>query len=1247
MGDLNSLLPLIYNGALLVALAVLYDALALPIAGSPSRGQQVLLGLSVGGIGLLVMLTPWRFSDGVVFDTRSVLLSTSGLFFGALPTAMAMAMTAALRIYQGGAGAATGVAVILATGSIGLLWRFRRKPDLANLSWGELYLFGIAVQAVLLLMMLTLPGGIGQTVLATITLPVMLIYPVATALLGRLFVNRLRRSSMDAALTASEERYRSYLENAPYGVFVADETGRFVEANPAASEISGYSLAELRQMQLLNFLPPESRALGEAHFRQVVATGRANGDVPFQRKNGSKGWWSVAAVRISPTRFLGFTVDITATKQAEDALRQSEERFRHVASSISDVAFSCVARPGEPYRLEWLTGGVERLTGYSVDAVLAMGCWGELVVAEDQATFTAHIAELAVGANSACELRLRHRTGAIVWVTATAECVAEEPVLRLYGALADITARKQTEARYQTLFSEMLDGFALHEIICDAEGRPVDYRFLAVNPAFERMTGLQADAVVGQTIQSVLPDTESHWIETYGRVALTGEPALFQNYARSLGQYFEVTAFSPAPGQFATIFVDVTERRRAEQALARRDALLEAVSFAADRFLQAGDWEQEIHDVLARLGNAAQVSRVYIFQNETRADGELVTSQRHEWCAPGVTPQANNPALQQGSFQELGFARWAEILSRGELIRAHTRDLPASEQEFMAAQEVKSLVEVPIHVDKRWWGFAGFEHCDQEYEWSEAEIGSLRVAGHVLSAIIKNQEFQEQLRTQASRMAQIMQSVGDGMLLVDKNGEVLMANQPARTYLELLTGESDCHHLSRLGDLSLASLLAASRQPGQSHRVQVQHRTFDLAAHPVESDAAAGACVLVLRDITDGLAAQQQFQRQERLAAIGQLAAGIAHDFNNLMSVIILYAQLTAQSTAMGERERERLAIIQRQGQRGADMIRQILDFSRRAVLDRQPVDLLPLLKEQAKLLMRTLPEHIVLRFDYQPGEYVVRADPTRIEQVIMNLAVNARDAMPEGGHLTIVLDRIQVAVEHDAPLHGMKPGSWVRLAVTDTGVGISLEDLEHIFEPFFTTKPVGLGTGLGLAQVHGIIAQHDGHITVTSRPGAGATFTIYLPEPDLVRADATFEPQTSQLVTGQGETILLAEDEPNLRKTLVELLEMWNYRVVAVANGQEALAMLDRLNGAVDLIISDVVMPEMTGIALFKALHQRQASVPLILLTGHPMNDELNNLRRFGLHAWLPKPPVAEQLAATIAAGLARGHEMKQRKEG
>jgi CheY-like chemotaxis protein len=253
---------------------------------------------------------------------------------------------------------------------------------------------------------------------------------------------------------------------------------------------------------------------------------------------------------------------------------------------------------------------------------------------------------------------------------------------------------------------------------------------------------------------------------------------------------------------------------------------------------------------------------------------------------------------------------------------------------------------------------------------------------------------------------------------------------------------------------------------------------------------------------------------------------------------------------------------------------------------------------------------------------------------MIMNLAVNARDAMPEGGRLCIGVDTMEFAREKEAPLPGMKPGRWVRLTVNDTGVGIAPTDIEHVFEPFFTTKPIGVGTGLGLPQVHGIVGQHNGHVTIESAVGSGTICTIYLPVLAMLTPGVVETISSLTHANGHGETILVVEDEEALRRTLKEVLEQWNYHVVDVGNGQEALNALD--DGLrPDLILSDVVMPEMSGLALFKAMRKRELDIPLIFLTGHLRGEELDNLRQVGLRAWLPKPPSIAQLAETITSIL------------
>ena len=1224
--DAASLLPLIHNSVLLLALALVYDALVLPSRRAQTWRKDVLLGISVGLVSILVVLTPYQFAPGVSFDTRSVLIAISGLFFGAAPTVIAMVMTAAVWLFQGGAGAWTGVLVIFVTGVIGITWRLWRKPALTTLSWGELYLFGVVVHVAMLACMVTLPPPLATMVLRAIALPVLLIYPVVTMLLGRLLVNRQRRGLTVEAQRESAARYRSYLDNAPYGVFIVDETGRYLEANPTACQIIGYTLDETLSMGIVDVLTPESRPIYAQHFRQVASEGRAYGEMTFRRKDGSVGWWSVAAVVLSPTRFMGFVIDITTARHNAAALRQSEQTATALLNAITDAACLIDTQGGilaaNVEMARRLGGNEQEILNHTIYTLLP------------PENVEPRRAEVLQAIASRQPRRFRDLRSGVVIDNSVYPIVDDNgDVVQLAIFGRDVTQQMHAEERYQTLFREMLDGFALHAIICDDAGRPVDYRFLDVNPAFERLTGITATAAIGRTVREVLPATEDYWIETYGRVALTGAPIFLENFSQALDRNYEVTAFSPAPGQFATIFADVTARKRAERALQRRDDLLQALSYAAARFLETDDWEQVMPDVLAHLGQAAQISRTYLFQVELLSTGDWEASQRYEWCAPGVIPQIDNPVLQHASFSSLGFTRWQTALARGELVRGHVHELPALERELMAAQDVQSLVEVPIHIGKQWWGFVGFEQCDREYDWSDAEIEALRAVGHALGAAIESRTSRTRLRQQAGQLAQIMVSVPAGLVLLNARGEVLATNPRAQEYLPVLTG--DAQPITQVGELPLAILLTPV-YAGQPQSVRSGRRTFELLANPVEADASPAMWVLVLRDVTEELSRQQQLERQERMAAIGQLAAGIAHDFNNLMSIIILNAQLVDQTPAILPYIQERVRIIEQQGQRAAQMIRQILDFSRRTAIERQPLNLAPLLREQVKLLTRTLPEHIQVTYTIAPGEWYVLADPTRIEQLLMNLAVNARDAMPEGGRLEFVLDNIDLLTPAEAPVAGMGIGSWVRLAVCDSGAGIAPEHLPHIFEPFFTTKPQDIGTGLGLAQVHGIVGQHDGQITVASQLGRGTVFTIYLPALTMVTPNLAPLAAPAPVLNGHGELILVAEDEPALRNTLVDLLRRWGYRVYAVANGCDAITFIDAHQEEINLILSDVVMPEMSGLTLFKTLHQRQLDIPIILMTGHLQGDDLENLRQFGLRGWLAKPPSIDQLARTIAEVLA-----------
>jgi two-component system cell cycle sensor histidine kinase/response regulator CckA len=354
----------------------------------------------------------------------------------------------------------------------------------------------------------------------------------------------------------------------------------------------------------------------------------------------------------------------------------------------------------------------------------------------------------------------------------------------------------------------------------------------------------------------------------------------------------------------------------------------------------------------------------------------------------------------------------------------------------------------------------------------------------------EHERLTARVREQARQMTQVLATVPAGVLLLDAKGRILQANPKAEKDVTALTDARESDALTHLGNRPLAELLTSPPTRGLWHEVKVDGRIFEVIARPVEHGSKPEHWVLVISDVNQEREIQAQLQQQERLAAVGQLAAGIAHDFNNIMASIVLYAQMVARSPELPECDQERMAVINQQAWHASQLIQQILDFSRRAVLERRSLDVLSLLKEHVKLLERTLPEHIRTELNYGQDEYTVQADPTHVQQMVTNLAVNARDVMPSGGTLRIGLERITVEPRKSPILPEMEAGKRIRLTVSDTGTGIPPDVLPHIFEPFFTTKEPGEGSGLGLAQVHGIVGQHGGRIDVETQVGEGTTFS-------------------------------------------------------------------------------------------------------------------------------------------------------------
>ena len=497
----------------------------------------------------------------------------------------------------------------------------------------------------------------------------------------------------------------------------------------------------------------------------------------------------------------------------------------------------------------------------------------------------------------------------------------------------------------------------------------------------------------------------------------------------------------------------------------------------------------------------------------------------------------------------------------------------------------------------------------------------------IAGSIIQRLQLLQQTQAQAELTQQIVNTVPEGLALMTGSGRILLANAAGDSLLRELGSSQPDNTVTEIGGHPLHEIFA----PAKGWQ-ELPHgsRTFILNARPVEPQAAGTSWVLVLDDVTQEREQQRYQEAQDRLATVGQLAAGLAHDFNNVLGVISVYADVLLMAPNLTPKQQHQLATIADQTQHAGNLVRQILDFSRRSMMERSHIDMYQLLNEQVRLLRHTLPEIIESKLNVQHNHLVVHADPTRLRQVLINLALNARDAMPSGGTLSFDLSRVDVAPEQNkpAPLPDVQPGLWLRLEVTDTGTGIAAAHLPHIFEPFFTTKGPGAGSGLGLAQVFGIIKQHGGAIGVTSTLGQGTTFTLYLP---LAASEATPAAAQKVLPAGSGsECILLVEDNDELREALNQSLANLGYHVLAAHDAAMALDLAGKAPGGVDLVLTDLVLPGASGVELFHALQPSQPRARLIVMTGHPMTETRAEAMKHIEH-WLEKPFAFNAVAAKV----------------
>ncbi len=789
-------------------------------------------------------------------------------------------------------------------------------------------------------------------------------------------------------------------------------------------------------------------------------------------------------------------------------------------------------------------------------------------------------------------------------------------------------ALRESEERHRRLLDLFPDAFIFYDI----EGRVV-----FVNAAFERIYGWPREAWHGRRIDFVPPHEARRTREATQRV-LAGETVVLETQrltqdGRLLDVEIRATPVKEPGGALAGIYAihrDITEEKRQRRALQETETRHRML-------LDASPDPIAVYDARGKI--------LYVNPAFERTFGWTLEelAGRGVDFVPPYEAEKTRQAVEKTLRGENVFLDTQRLTKDGRLLDIHLTTAVFRDPNGNLAGDIVIYRDV-TELKRREKELERYRLRLEELV--EERTRELVRANRRLEREIREREKAEQaLRESEERHRALFQSAPDAIFLIEEGtGRILDVNPAA----ERLTGRSRRdlvgRALAEMDPSGLGQAACGASLPGQEPvptETEIIHRSgqnipVEILAERVRLNGRA-LCLLVCRDIRERKRLEAQLQHAQRMEAVGTLAGGIAHDFRNLLQIVQAHAETLLNALSGDSPVHEGLKRILKTCRRGAELTTQLLTFSRQTERHLQPVEINREVRDVCAMLRRTIPRMIRIRTDLDPAAGYILADPAQIEQMIVNIALNARDAMPEGGEL-----RIETAVVQGEALRAegfrAKPGDrYVRLRIVDTGHGMEPETLPHIFDPFFTTKKVGAGTGLGLATVYGIVKGHRGHIACSSRPGEGTAFTIFLPstaETDVERLPG--EPESGEsagvpVLSRRKATVLLVDDEEEIRSVASELLEARGFRVVAAGSGEEALEIYRRRHGGIDVVILDLGMPGMGGRRCLEELRALDPSVRVIVTTGYGEAHLRDLLAKAGARAFLNKPYRSAELARTL----------------
>jgi PAS domain S-box-containing protein len=1038
----------------------------------------------------------------------------------------------------------------------------------------------------------------------------------------------------NAATNRTELQAKDIINNIQLGLYIyhlediddrEGRTLRLVSANQATAEMTGVPVGDVMGKTIdENFPGLREKGLPQI-FAEVVRSGQPQ-ILPDVHYSDDRIVQSVYATKLFPlpNQHVGVSFEnITERKLAEAQKRKDQELFRdvstlaHIGSWEVDIETMATAFTEEVFKLYEIPIG----TPPAVEE-------GILYYAPEARPIITAAVERAIGEGIPYDLELPFITakGNARWVRTVGKAdFVDGKATRLYGVIQDITERKQaeivvreSEADYRALFENMNNGFALHKMVFDDQGKPVDFIFLTVNELFEEHTTLKREDIIGKRVTEILPGIENakpDWIGLYGQLVTSGENFSFEHYTQATQRWSTVTAYRPKEGHFAVVFTDITERKRAEDALRESETRLHSIIAT-------------VPDIIYRLDPSGKITFIsstvqeYGYLPEDLAGQHIV-----ELAHPAMRENAQFGLCERRTGDRRTQSFEVRLLTKEQFLAPADIDSVSLDEAPMFLVEAEGLYARVEGEAAQFLGTQGIARDITErkkLEEARALSLSLRRVRHEISQMEGEEYWLDVVQALDEELRRWIPYSACGINLIDfaentrmtygiANGEGVRQREvkhigpvfhcalkekktiyrPTRIEIEKWQSKA-AEHVNSVVDVPFTGGTLAVNSTKENAFDERHIRILE------QFSVVVGDGVVRLGDLIKVAEQEKQLRQIQKMEAVGQLTAGLAHNFNNLLQPIMMGLQLGKMEAS--EQMRPFLEDSYIAAERARDMIKQMMALSRQSSSGKSallPVQLSDILAETIDLCQKTMDRRIEVRTHFNKDTPRVLGEANQLEQVFLNLLLNARDAVQSvewPAIIDVALDVLKVdgAV---GDFVGKRSGDYVCVEVSDNGIGMDSKTQSRVFEPFFTTKEVGQGTGLGLAMAFGIIQQHEGWIQCRSEIGSGTTFAVYFP--------VTTEVETASLpVDAQGlargnETILAVEDEDSIREVIRFIFERQGYEVITAEDGQQGLELFKRDQGRIDLVLLDLSLPRLSGQEVLAQIRGLVPSMRVLIMTG------------------------------------------------